>query len=204
MKKLSLITLFCLLAIVARTTAQDMRTLFITAPDTIFPLLDVSAREDCVDFLDAGMRARVTNRLGGKSELLAITPSFLELRCSDSSTVQMRLFPCTGDTVVAVVRTVCAEACDSRISFYRKDWATAPITFERPLLSDFFVSSDSLDHCIVRCDIYLVALSLSPDDDTLVAEYTMPRYMSEEDAKLVTPHLQRLVYRWKGNAFLRE
>jgi hypothetical protein len=181
-----------------------MRSLFLNAPDSILPLLTQNNRADCIDFLDAGMRARVTNRLDGTSELLAIDDEFLELRSSESSLVQMRLLPCAQDTVIAVVRSVCAEACDSRISFYKKDWSPAALSFERPGIASFFLPTDSLDYLLKRCDIYLVHLSLSRDDASLRAEYTMPRYMSEEDSLLVAPKLRPLLYRWEGGAFVRE
>ncbi len=202
MKKLNILLLFALLACGA--VAQDMRSLFLAAPDTVFPLLTQNNRADCVDFINAGMRARVTNRLDGTSELLAITPTYLEMRSSESSTVQMRLLPCEGDTVIAVVRSVCAEACDSRIAFYKKDWSPAGISFPRPRIADFFQPTDSLDFLLKRCDIYLVSLSLSPTDTRLSAEYTMPRYMSKEDSLLVAPKLRPLLYRWEGGAFVLE
>ena len=201
----SFFTIVLLVAPLLGVFAQDMRSLFVNAPDSVFPLLTRSNREDCVDFIDAGMRARVTNRLDGKSELLSLTPSFLELKSSEASTVQMRLLPFEGDTVVAVVRSVCAEACDSRISFYKRDWSRADIPFSRPAVGDFFIpATDSLDYCLARCDIYLVSLSLSPTDEVLVAEYTMPAYMNAEDARVIAPRLRPVRFRWSGVRFVRE
>ena len=194
--------LFLLVSLAAG--AQDMRSLFVNAPDSVFPLLPRSAREDCVDFLDAGMRARVTNRLDGKSQLLSLTPVYLKLRSSEYSTFEARLLPCGGDTVIAVVRSVCAEACDSRVSFYRRDWSPAPIAFEMPRVADFFAPTDSLSHYLSLCDIYLVKLTLSPTEETMVAEYTMPLYMNDSDAKAVQPLLRPVVYRWRGGVFVKE
>ncbi len=193
-----------MLLVCSAVVAQDMRSLFLNAPDSILPLLTRNNRADCIDFLDAGMRARVTNRLDGISELLFIDDDYMELSSSASSLVQMRLLPCGGDTVIAVVRSVCAEACDSRIAFYKRDWSVADVSFFRPAVADFFVATDSLDHLLKRCDIYLVRLSLSREGDTLSAEYTMPRYMSEEDSLLVAPKLRPLLYRWRDGAFIRE
>lgn len=204
MKKLFIITVLFLCVAVGETAAQGMREIFINAPDSVFPLLTRINREDCVDFVDAGMRARVTNRLGGKSELLKITPVFMELKSSDYSTMQLRLLPFKGDTIIAVARTVCAEACDSRISFYKKSWEPASVSFTRPAVSDFFLSPDSAALYMPKCDIYLVKLTLSPADEALVAEYTMPEYMNEEDRAVVAPCLQPLRYRWQGGAYVRE
>lgn len=203
MKRFNILLLLVLL-LCGSASAQDMRALFLSAPDSILPLLTANNRADCLDFLSAGMRARVTNRLDGTSELLFINDDYLELRNSESSTVQMKLLPRKADTLIAVVKSVCAEACDSRINFYKKDWLPAGNLFVRPCVSDFFAPVDSLESLLRLCDIYLVSLSLSPNDHTLKAEYTMPHYMSKEDSALVAPKLRALYYSWEGGRFVRE
>lgn len=204
MRKFNIIFSLLLLLTTSAAMAQDMPQLFVEAPDTVLPLLTRNNRADCIDFLDAKMRARVTNRLDGRSELLSISDDFLELRNSESSMVQMKLLPFAEDTIIAVVRSVCAEACDSRLSFYNKDWSPAKATFSRPPIKDFFIATDSLDYFMARCDIYLVHLSLSPVDNVMTADYTMPQYMSEEDSALVAPKLRTLRYRWNGARFVKE
>ena len=68
MKKI-LLTLLLLCGLQIAVPAQDMRTLFMSAPDAVLPLLPASLRADCVDFAEAGMSYPVTNALGGKSTL---------------------------------------------------------------------------------------------------------------------------------------
>lgn len=204
MKKSGFVLFVVAMFFVTGMQAQGMRALFVDAPDSIFPLLTRNNRADCVDFIDANMRARVTNRLDGTSELVSISNDYLELRSSANSAVQMKLLPFEGDSLLAVVRSVCAESCDSRIAFYRKSWELVNVPFQRPQVSDFFIATDSLDYLLQRCDIYLVQLSLSASDNSLTAEYTMPHYMTEEDSALVAPMLRPLVYRWKNGAFVKE
>ena len=203
MKKIYVILLFWV-ACTAGVCAQGMRTLFVEAADTLFPLLTATNKVDCIDFIDAGMRARVTNKLDGKSELVTITHDYLLLRSSGSSTVEMKMLPFAGDTVIAVVRSVSAEASDSRITFYNRDWSVAPVTFEKPAIKDFFVASDSAEYYMRLCDIYLVKLSLSPSDDSLVAEYTMPAYMNPDEAAAVRRFLLPVRFRWSARGFVRE
>ena len=204
MRNLRIIAVCVLLLSAVGGFAQDMRSLFLNAPDSIFPLLTTTNREDCVDFVDAGMRACVTNRLGGKSELVSITPVYMHLKSSANSSVEMRLLPHGGDTLIAVARSVCAEACDSRLCFYDKAWNRVTLPFEMPPVKDFFTASDSLDYLLDRCDIYLVKLSLSPSCESMVAEYTMPAYMSRGDSALVAPKLRPIAYRWRGGSFVKE
>lgn len=73
-----------------------------------------------------------------------------------------------------------------------------------PGVADFFAPTDSLSYYLSLCDIYLVKLTLSPTEETMVAEYTMPLYMNDSDAKAVQPLLRPVVYRWQGGVFVKE
>ena len=204
MSKFNIIVSLLLLLTASVAMAQDMPQLFVEAPDTVLPLLTRNNRADCVDFVDAGMRARVSNRLDGKSELLRLTDDFLEMKMSNHSTLQMKLLPrSAGDTIVCMVKTVCAESCDSRILFYTKDWKQLPQQFAYPPIKDFFVAADSLDTVLTIADIYLVKLNLSSSDASMVAEYTMPSYMSSGDSLFVARRARNLIYKWDGKQFKR-
>ena len=186
--------------------AQNMRAVFIGMPDSIIPLLTENNRADCVDFIDAGMRAQVSNRLGGKSELLQLTDDYLRMKTSSHSTFEMKLLPRTaGDTLLCVVRSVCAEACNSRVSFYTKEWKECKdVQFEYPALDSFFNAGDSLGLVLDIADIYLVELRLSSAGSGLEASYTMPAYMSKADSLFVTRYLRKIDYRWDGKGFVAQ
>ncbi len=201
-KSLLIILLLC--AAVLQMRAQEMRTIFLEAPDSIFPLISKSYRADMVDYIDAGMTAKVNNSLDGTSVLEGLAPDFMRLAVTASSTMQLKLLPLENDTVICVVKSVVAEAVDSRIYFYDKEWNALDGAglFCFPSIGDFFVSS--ADEYVDMCDIYLVSLTLSAADNTLVVEYTMPAYMSVDDAQRVKPLLRKLVYCWNGERFVRQ
>ncbi|MBQ2786987.1 MAG: DUF3256 family protein [Bacteroidaceae bacterium] len=204
MKKF-IITLTMLAAIIGKATAQDMRKLFIEMPAQMTPLMTENDRRDCIDFVDAGMRASITNRLDGKSELKVITKDYLHLQTSQSSSMQIKLLPHTpsGNSIICIINTVCAEACDSRISFYNKQWEKLPCEeiYTKPTIKDFFINTDSVCKYIKIADIHLVKLTLSATSDSLSAEYTMPSYMNKEDSVAIAPTLRTLHYKWDGNKF---
>lgn len=191
------------LLICSAVSAQDMRSLFVEMPDSLLPLLTKINREDCVDFLDAGMRARVTNRFDEESELFLFNDSYLHLKTSKNGWMQMKLLHTASDTVVCVVNSVCAEACDSRIAFFTPQWKQLKSEeyFSAPQISDFIVESDSTEYFRNMADIYLVELSLSETSDSLKARYTMPQYMLREDSARIAPHLKTLEYKWNGKRF---
>jgi hypothetical protein len=150
------------------------------------------------------MAAKVTNRLDGSCVLEELSADYLSLATTASSSMQAKLLPVNGDTVICVVRSVKAEAVDSRIYFYDKEWDVLDGSgmFTSPSIRDFFVSDSAADEWADACDIYLVSLTLSATDNTLVAEYTMPAYMSVDDAEKIRPLLRKLVYRWNGECFV--
>lgn len=205
MRKIVYILMFLAFAASAQTNAQQMRTIFTEMPDSIIPLLTHSNRADCVDFLDAKMRARVTNRLDGHSELLQLTPDYLKMKLTAHTFLQMKLLPrSSGDTIICMVNTVCAEANDSRVRFYTKEWQEiTPATkmFRKPLTREFFAAGDSLEKILKIADIFLVELTLSPENATMQANYTMPAYMTSSDSAFVTKSMRPINYRWTGKTF---
>ena len=204
MRKSFFLTLLLLCGAALQVPAQDMRTLFLEAPESIFPLLSKSYRADMVDYIDADMTAKVTNGLDGTSVLEELCGDYMRLATTASSSMQAKLLPMEGDTVICVIRSVKAEVADSRICFYDKEWnlVDGGEMFAPPTIRDFFVSD--ANEWADACDIYLVSLTLSAADNTLVAEYTMPAYMNVDDVGKVKPLLRKLTYRWDGERFVME
>lgn len=205
MKKILIIPLLLLSCAFVR--AQDMRSLFMSAPESVLPLLTENSRADCIDYIDAGMEAVVTNSLDGKTVVKALTDDYADIGMTGSSSLQMKLLPLQdGGRIICVVKSVKAEAENSHVAFYDLDWkpVVGKKLLEMPAIADFFVSTDSAAKYIDKCDMYLVKCSLSDGDLTLTAEYTMPSYMNIEDAMLVSPLLRKVVFLWDGRRFVRK
>lgn len=203
MRQLILI-LFVLSLSVSAMQAQDIRALFIEAPDSVFPLLPRGERADCVDFADAKMVYPVSNLLGGKSTLKELNDNYLLLQSSGASTLEMKLLPAGDSCIICVVNTVCSEAADSRVAFFDSDWnrLDAKRFFTSPAIKDFLTVADN--KVLDMCDIYLVSLKLNALDNTMIAEYTMPDYMNNDDATKVRSMLKKIVYSWNGERFVIE
>ena len=199
------VVLLLMLLLCSSMSAQSLREMFVKMPTELLPLLKQNDRLDLIDLYDAKMSAPVTNRLDGKSRLKELTGDYLLLSLSASSSMQIKMLPTqNGDTLLCVVNTVLAEAADSRINFYGKDWQ--PVDgklFDSPAIADFLLPSDSVNEVLEFADIYLVELRLSSDDNTLVAEYTQPRYMSKEEKERIMPLLRKISYEWNGISFQR-
>ena len=72
-------------------------------PDSLSPLLTAVNRADFIDFLESEMKAEVTNRFGGKSEMTELTPDYIRVQVTPQSTWQMKLLSVNDSTVLSVL-----------------------------------------------------------------------------------------------------
>jgi len=199
--------LFCAMPLFA----QNMKSVFIAMPDSITPLLSQVNKEDCVDFLDSNMKAEVTNRFGGKTEMKVLTDDYVLMQTTPGSTLEMKLLPVNDSTkVVCMVKTVCASACDSEIRFYASDWSkefSKDDFLQQPDVETFYLPQDSVteEYTLIRkkADMHLMKASLSKDDVSLTFIYTTPEYMNKEDKEKLLPYLKKepIVLQWQDGKF---
>ena len=200
-------TFFCALS----ATAQNMKSVFVSMPDSIAPLLTQTNKEDCIDFLDSNMKAVVKNRFGNEAEMKALTENYVLMQTSPVGTLEMKLLPVNDSTnVVCMVKTVCASACDSEVHFYTSDWSKkldAKNFLQTPEADAFFLPNDTLtdEDILIRkkADMHLMKVSLSQDDASLTYIYSTPDYLNKEDREKLLPHLRKepIVLRWQDGKF---
>ena len=209
MRKIKLL-LWCLCCTMS-VWAQNMKSVFVMMPDSIAPLFTKVNKEDCIDFLDSGMKAVVTNRFGKKSEMKVLSDDYVLVQSTESSTLEMKLLPLNDSIkVVCMVKTVCASACDSEIHFYTSAWNKELAVADFLVMPDvdmFFLSSDSAfdDYDLIRkkVDMHLMKASLSKDDASLTFIYTTPDYLNKDDREKLLPYLRKepVVYQWSEGKF---
>lgn len=202
--------LLCILSVTS-AFAQDMKSVFVSMPDSIAPLLTKVNKEDCVDFLAYNMKAEVKNRFGGATELKVLTDDYLFLQTTANSSMEMKLLPINDSTkVVCVIKTVCSSACDSEVHFYASDWKRKFITAEylsKPEGDMFFLPVDSADeeYALIRkeANVHLMKASLSKEDVSLTFIYTTPNYLNKENKEKLEPYLRKepVVLKWEEGKF---
>lgn len=211
MKYTLLLLSACLMSLSLGLRAQTARQCFLQLPDSLCPLLTEVNRADCIDFLDSGMKAQVTNRFGGKSEMTRLTDDYIALQLTELTSWQMKLLPLPdGGRVICTVFTACAPACDSRLQFYTTDWHPLPSAGFLPALptvDDFLPTpADSLlpDYPSLRrqADYPLMKADLSPDQPRLTWTFTTPEFLSADVAERLQPYLRpTLEWSWKEGHF---
>ena len=195
--------------------AQQAKQYFVSMPDTILPLLTEINRADCIDFLKSNMRAIVTNRLDGKSEMTTLTDNYIEIKLSEQSSWQMKVLALNDSTqVICTVFTACAPACDSHIKFYTTQWESlslADYIQAMPTLSDYLPQLNGADYdiqtlnAVKQADLLLIKMQLSADDNTLLCSFDTPQYMEKSAAQKLIPLLQKpIVYNWNSGKFVRK
>lgn len=191
--------------------ANDLRTLFADMPDSIIPLLTKSNRMDCVDYMESGMKAVVTNRLGGTTEMLSLDKDYLSMKLTAVSSFDMKLFYHRDSTaVICVIRTICSEMCDSRLSFYDADWNPIDKSelIEEPVFEDYIINDrfkgDSIEVLSEYASLRLNKITVDNVDNGLRFSYSSIGYLSEDASEYL--HFfnpEPLLFKWNGKTFIR-
>ena len=99
--------------------ATTMDYCFRHIPDDVLPTLSENNRLDMLDFMESKMKAEVTNRLGGKSEMTLLTDTTLTIRMSEALKVDMLLLNRMGPYETFGRDSLSLE---STVRFYTTSW----------------------------------------------------------------------------------
>ena len=149
-----------------------MRDIFAQMPDSIFPLLTLNNRLDCIDFIENNMVARVKNKLDEQVVLESLTDDYLRLRTSENSYTEIKFVAEAEDTIICFNRTYQGPIEDSDVTLYNMRWEKL-CNVARPSVKDFLVdnnsgeiNSDTLLQIKQEAEFLpLIKASLSPDTD---------------------------------------
>ena len=203
-----------LLFLVITLQAQDLKSLYISIPDSLSPLLTNVNRQDFGDFLASNMKAEVKNRFGNSSEMLKLTGDYLKIKLTTVSSVEMKLLPVNDSTkVICVAKTYQGPVADTEISFYSTSWEklNEKEFIDFPKKEDFFIvpikpeQIDSLEYVKAQADIHLTQASLSENKQTIEFTYTMPDYLDKKTAATVRKYVIKspISYKWVDGHFSR-
>lgn len=186
----------------SQTKAKDV---FATAPDSIFPLLTTNNRLDCIDLIENNMKATVKNKLEQKAEMTALTDSYLQIKPSERSVVEIKML---NDSVFCLINTCLGPAPDSRISFFTRGWKPYETTFPMPHATDFWASvPDSLarDASFAQHsqeDILLIQISADKESTELTLTIQTSE-LSGKEKEIAQKYVKPLRYKWNGKDFTR-
>jgi hypothetical protein len=180
-------------------------------PDEMIIQLEEAWRKDLIDLYKSGKTASLENTMRGRSALKKLTDDYLFLETTERSTVEMKLLPLINSTyIICVISTVYAPVADSRAEFYTTEWKKlpdkdifTPVTGEWFLVENADTASVKYMEAKSLFDFDLIKYSLNENDLTMTAEYTYPKFLSDEEMKKMLPFLktENKVYEWKLSRF---
>ena len=186
MKKL--LTLLSLL-FAATASAQSMREVLPTIPDSICRLLTRNNLLDFPDYLDTQMKAEVRNRLGGNSEMKTLTDDYTLIQVSESSTLQFKLLPTSKSKLILAAHTYFLNdsIADSQLSIYDLSWKQLP--------TEKYLKLTAQPNTVVQA----VLSSSTTDLQLRSAKPFQLSPASDEPAPAPTP--TTATYHWNGKVF---
>lgn len=191
-------------------TAQTMKEVFLSMPDSVMPLLSKDNRADFVDFLASKMQARVKNAYDENAYMDTLTADYTYLRPTPSSSVTMKLLPLSDSIkIICLVHTYQADAADSKLLFFDTKWH--PLDGARfvsnPSTDDFLQEAKAGDELTFssvknKLNVSMVVAHLSPANTDLTFTYD-DRYLSQEDQKLVKGYIRSAITKkWENGKFI--
>ena len=170
-------------------SAQRMRDVFASMPDSVLEVMTKNNRLDCIDFIENNMEARVRNRFDGFSELNTLTEDYLNLNLTSSCLVEMKLLP-VADSIsyICVVKTYSGPVRESEVTVYTDKWKLLPREkwIKWPEYNDFWQANDSITDVDIRSTqreqaMHFVSACLSADQTRLTLEVQLDKTDEEKE-----------------------
>ena len=205
MKHLIVIGISILLATSAYS--QNIREALKTIPLTgeIFPGL---TEENLSQLLSDSLQSPIPYTLG-TFRIEAQDENYLTIKTSGAGTIEFKLLPLINNSqIIGVIKTVCANACDSHIRFYSPDWN---LLNHETLLSNYlialFIEREKSDN---QSGEALRILSMSPlsfsfekGSYNLNVKLNYKEYIPQEIIKDFSPFIRQdsITLHWNKTAF---
>lgn len=186
------------------------RKVFADIHTSALELLPKSTRLDMLDYWDVDSVYKASNVMEGLSWLENVTPTYLKVRVTPVSVLEIKILPDKKSNLVMTIYTVGddVQAQDSQIKFYDEnlDEVKTDKYFELPKVKDFFEipkgSATKMKEIEEMIPFPTMAFTANPDNDDIEARLTVEKYINEDDwniAKLfVKPSIR---FEWKKDKY---
>ena len=181
---------------------------FVSAPTSVFPLLDDMTRLDMLDYFNSAMTTASTNSLEGQSRITLLEPRKAMIEMTNSSVYELDLLLTSkSDTLITVISTVSTPAHDSQLAVYSSDWSknVTDQVFEKPSLDDWLTTDGKANRGDVEALVpfLLIGYTFDPESEILVLTNNTKEFLSTDIYDIVAPFLnQQLKYKWNGKKFV--
>lgn len=185
---------------------QNIGEMFKSMPAALLP--GVSEGNKTMLLVDSG--ETVVPYALGEIKKLRQSSNFLEIKTSGIGIIQLKLLPVEKDSaIVCVIKTVCANACDSHITFYTTKWEEIGNKTFLPEVSQeiFFDSSkkerENYKYAVSLHHIFPISATFSESGYDLTLTFNYKALLSDEQIAEIKPFLKSdsVVLMWNNAVF---
>lgn len=207
-------TLLCLLVFLLNINSQNMHMaeLFKQMPDSLMPYLTTNNKLDMLDFIDAGMEAKVTNKFDGESILCELDSTYLRLKLNTSVEVEMKLLSSSNllndstKHLICIVTTYGDLIKESVLKLFTSKWNSIEHDITNSKLISYVIhkpdTMSELTYNNVKNipDDYLITLSLDKNENSMSVSASTT-LLSTDDSTKVKPIISTKRLLWNGKTF---
>lgn len=207
-------TLLCLLVFLLNINSQNMHMakLFKQMPDSLMPYLTTNNKLDMLDFIDAGMEAKVTNKFDGESILCELDSTYLRLKLNTSVEVEMKLLSSSNllndstKHLICIVTTYGDLIKESVLKLFTSKWNSIAHDITKSKLISYVIhkpdTMSELTYNNVKNipDDYLITLSLDKNENSMSVSASTT-LLSTDDSTKVKPIISTKRLLWNGKTF---
>lgn len=186
-------------------SAQSIADIWTNMPAHIMPNIGKNARLDMIDLYNAGMSAKIPTYTGDTVQLVTLGDTYLNLRTSKASTVQIKLINAGKKPLYAVITTVEGPAPNSHIDLYESNWQPVAINkhFTPVTVSDFIAHPKKMRKERTELDqkitLHTIQYNMSDDTDNIIALPSFLQTLDDETRKEIEHNFhQQITLKWKG------
>ena len=182
---------------------------FANLPLKTLEILGKSTRLDMLDYHAADSIYKAPNGMEGLSELVKVTPKYLDVKITPVTQMQILMFgPKKKGPACAVLYTIGGDgqAPDTDVTFLDEEFSEMPREkyLQYPDIVEFFNIPDKDVKERIEELVPFPTIEFIPNQDTfeLTAKLTVGEYMGKENFEYIKKYMKpELRYRWNGKKY---
>lgn len=191
----------------------NARLVFEKLQSSALEILPLSTRLDMLDYWDVDSVYKASNAMEGLSWLESVSPSYLKVRITPVSVLEIKILPAKKDNIFMTVYTVGdnIQSQDSDIKFYDAGFNELPFDkhMEMPRVKDFFEipkgSATKMKEIEEMIPFPTITFNANPENDNLEARLTVEKYMNQDDWNIVKLFAKPgIIMEWKKEKYKTE
>lgn len=193
------------------TDAQDVASAWKAMPLSIHPTIDNTTRLDLIDLYQAGMTAQAATLINDTARLEVMGETYLRLRTSRASHLQIKVLRYGRNTLYGVITTVEGPAANSHIDLYDAQWQPLNTAkyFTAPTLDDFILlparAKEERRELHNKIALHTLLYTMSEEDNNIVITPSFLHTLDKETRKEIEHNFHKqIVIQWKGKKWKKQ